>query len=227
MRERGHVRRWAAAGVATVALAGGAATYTPLFAADDIRIQGGAVPDAEVLAIAGLDARTNVFHLDERLIEGRLRDDPRILDATVRTSLPDTIRISIVPRTAVAIADRSLVGQDGVVIGPSIAEGGSLPRIHGDVPTGAATASAMSPGLRRSVEAIVVAADGEIRVRLEEGPTAVLGDGTQLEAKAASLAALLRWAAGAGVAIAAADVSVPGSPSVELERGKAAEPRST
>ena len=224
MHERWRPRWWAVAVAVVVTFVGGAATYTPLFAADDIRVEGASIPDAEVLAIAGLDDTTNVFHLDEELIEARLRADPRILDATVRTSLPDAISIAVVPRSAVAILDSSLVGEDGVVIGPVVPGLGSLPSIRGNVRAGAATAAAMSPGLRRSVDAIVVAADGEIRVRLGPASSAILGDRTQLSAKTASLAALLRWAAGAGVSIASADVTVPGSPSVKLDDGRSVTP---
>ena len=98
-------RRWAVAGLglvlaATVAVA---ATYTPLFAAGDIRLD---APDgmtrAEILAVARVTDRSNVFHLDTAAVERRLERDPRILRATVTTSLPDRITIEVVPRTAVA-----------------------------------------------------------------------------------------------------------------------------
>jgi cell division septal protein FtsQ len=208
--------------VATIAAV--AVTYTPLFAADRISVQGTTLPDAEILAIAGVGSATNVFHLDEGSVELRLEDDPRILSATVRTSLPDAISISIVPRMPVAIADGSLVGEDGVVIAPALVETAALPRISGDVRAGAAAAGAMSVELRRAARTIVVAADGRIAVRLEQGFTADLGDGTQLSAKAASLAALLGWAADNGVTIASADVTAPGSPTVELDRGDTVSP---
>ena len=85
---------------ATIAVA---AAYSPLFAAGDIRLD---APDgmtrADVLAVARVTDRSNVFHLDAGAIEQRLERDPRILRATVTTSLPNRIAIEVVPRTAVA-----------------------------------------------------------------------------------------------------------------------------
>ena len=68
-----------------------------------------------------MDEDTNVFHLDAGAIERRLERDPRILRATVTTSLPNRIAIAVVPRTRLALlgAGGELVGADGVVIGPA------------------------------------------------------------------------------------------------------------
>jgi hypothetical protein len=82
----------------------------------------------------------------------------------------------------------------------------------------------MAPGLRSVVDEIVVGSDGAIVVSLDAGFTADLGDATELRAKAASLAAILRWAAEEEVRILSADVSVPGSPTARLEEGETAVP---
>jgi cell division septal protein FtsQ len=229
------VRRWTIAGLALVALAavGVAATYTSLFAAGDIRVRGPAgIPRADVLSIARLDDRSNVFHLDTAAVERRLERDPRILDVSVATTLPDLIAIDIVPRTAVAVigTPTTLVGSDGVVIGPAgpnadlptLLTGGGRSPASEDLAAAAAAAGALGPALRKDVDAVVVAADGTLRVRLADGFSAMLGEASELRAKAESLGALLTWVREEGVTVVSADLTVPGSPTAKLDRGSAA-----
>jgi cell division protein FtsQ len=199
--------------------AGVAATYTPLFGASRIVVESGPIPRHDVLGIAGIDRGTNVIHLDAPAAERRLERDPRVLSATVRTTLPSGIRISVGPRSPVAIAGSppALVGPDGVVIGAVQGGTPSLPELRGeDLRAGAAAAAAMSPTLRASVRVIAVGPDGAISLRLHGGVSALLGTASDLDAKAASLQALLGWANQEDVRIASADVSVPGSPTVRL-----------
>jgi cell division protein FtsQ len=228
------LRPWTLLGIASVIVAtlAVAATYTPVFAAKDIRLRGSVgISRAEVLSLARVDERSNVFHLDADAVERRLERDPRILDARVTTSLPDTLSIQIVPRTPVAVLGKPevLVGADGVVIGPSglavdlpaLTDGKGGPVGAGALETAAATAGALGPALRRTVEAVVVAPDGALKVRLAAGFSASFGDTSELEAKAASLSALLAWMEEQGVTVISADISVPGSPTAQLERGAA------
>ena len=70
----------------------------------------------------------------------------------------------------------------------------------------------LGPALRGQVDAVIVAADGTVRVQLAAGFAATFGDATELDAKAVSLAALLGWMRREGVTIVSADVTVPGSP---------------
>jgi cell division septal protein FtsQ len=231
MRSVDRPRGWAIAGVVVLLLAGVAvaATYTPLFAASDVRVQGpGGIARDDVLAIAGIVEDANVFHLDTGRVERRLERDPRILRADVRTSLPDTIAIRIVPRLPVGILDTAgaLVGADGVVIGPAsastvlpslVAGGGGALDTHG-LQEAAAAAAALGPHLRPVVDAVVVRPDGSLRVRLAAGFTATFGDGSELAAKAASLQALLDWAEAEDVSVRSADLTVPGSPTASLDR---------
>jgi cell division septal protein FtsQ len=229
-----HLRRWTIAGVVVVLVAASAVamTYTPLFAATDIRLRGTTgISRAEVLVLARVDHRSNVFHLDTRAVERRLERDPRILAARVATSLPDRVSIEIVPRTPVAVsgAPEMLVGADGVVIGPA-GRSVDLPSMIGPDggPVGtealraaAATAGALGPALRGVVEAVVVTPHGALEVRLEEGFSASFGDASDLEAKAASLAALLAWVEEMDVTVVSADLTVPGSPTAQLKKGSA------
>lgn len=222
-RDRRGRRRATSGGIVLiVATAGAVATYTPLFAAREIHVVGSPIPRRALLALASVDGRSNVFHLDVEGVERRLERDPRILDATVTTSLPDAIRIVVTSREAVAVTGdpSTLVGPDGVLIGPAVGTTEPLPRISGDdLRSAAAAAAAMSDGLRGSVRTIVVRPDGGIGLRLDQGLSAYLGDASDLPAKATSLAALLDWATREGVRIVSADVSVPGSPTAELEEG--------
>jgi cell division protein FtsQ len=227
---RRGLRRWAIAGICVVALGTGVvtATYTPLFEAKDVRLEGeGAIARDELLTMAGVGEGTNVFHLDTLGVERRLERDPRILDAQVMAGLPDSLVIRVVRRKPVAVvgSPAQLVGADGVVIGPAtrivglptlMSEGGR-PAVGPDLATGAATAAAMTVDLRRAVESVRVGRDGGIDVRLSAGFSADLGDASDLGAKAASLAALLDWIADRGVTVLSADLTVPGSPTALLE----------
>jgi cell division protein FtsQ len=235
MERRKILRRWTLAGIALVLVAtlAVAATYTPLFAAKHIRLRGSAgISRAEILSVGGVDDGSNVFHLDTRAVERRLEHDPRVLEARVTTSLPDMVSIEIVPRTPVAVLGTPavLVGADGVVIGPAghavdlpkLVDGDGDPVGAGVLVNAAATAGALGSALRRAVEAVVVAADGALKVRLAAGFSASFGDASELEAKAASLSALLAWVEEREVTVVSADLSVPGSPTAQLERGSAA-----
>lgn len=234
---RRRLRPWAIAGIGIVLLGSGAviATYTPLFAAGEIRVQGAdGIRRAVILRVAGIGEGTNVFHLDARIVERRLLDDPRIMDARVTTALPHRVVIRIVRRVPVALvgAPGALVGADGVVIGPA---SGSLdlpvlstesgdPVVGPDRETAAAAAAAMTSDLRRDVDAVVVDPDGGLEVRLAAGFSAYLGDGSELVEKAASLAALLDWVTEQGVTVVSADLTVPGSPTAQLKRDGTAVP---
>jgi cell division protein FtsQ len=231
------VRRWTigALGLLLLAAIAVAATYTPLFAAGDIRLD---LPPglrrADVLSLARVNDRSNVFHLDTDAVEHRLEGDPRILRARVTTSLPDRIAIEIVPRSAVAVTGtpQTLVGADGVEIGPAGSAAGlpTLVTAHGqplgtaDREIAAAAAGALGPALREEVEAVVVATDGTVRIRLAAGFSAMFGDASELEAKAESLTALLTWVRDEGVTVVSADLTVPGSPTAKLEQGSTAVP---
>ena len=109
---------------------------------------------------------------------------------------------------------------------PSICRSSSIgdgdPVGAGGLVNAAATAGALGSALRRAVEAVVVAADGALKVRLAAGFSASFGDASELEAKAASLSALLAWVKEREVTVVSADLSVPGSPTAQLERGSAA-----
>jgi cell division protein FtsQ len=235
--ERRILRRWtiAAFAVVFVATAAVTATYTALFAAKDIELRGShRIPRAEVLSLAHVNGHSNVFHLDASAVERRLERDPRILEAHVTTSLPDHVLIEIIQRDPVAVVGtpEALVGADGVVIGPA-ADTIDLPKLiapdggpvaAGALATAAATAGALDSALRRAVDAVVVNPDGRLEVRLAAGFSASFGDASDLDAKVASLGALLAWVQERGVTVVSADLTVPGSPTAQLKAGSTAVP---
>jgi cell division protein FtsQ len=235
--ERRILRRWTVVAFAVVVVAtlAVAVTYTGLFAAKDIELRGShEIPRAEILSLARVDQRSNVFHLDARAVERRLRRDPRIVEAHVTKSLPDRLTIEIVPRIPVAVTGtpETLVGADGVVIGPAVdtvdlpaliaSNGGPLEA--GALSAAAATAGALDAGLRGAVDAVVVTPDGGVVLRLAAGFSASFGDASDLDAKAASLGALLAWIRERGVTVVSADLTVPGSPTAQLKAGSTAVP---
>jgi cell division protein FtsQ len=235
--ERRILRRWTivAFAVVVVATLAVAVTYTGLFAAKDIELRGsGRIPRAELLSLARVNERSNVFHLDASAVERRLERDPRIIEAHVSRSLPDGLTIEIVERMPVAVTGtpEALVGADGVVIGPAD-DAGDLPALiapdggplaPGALSAAAATAGAFDAGLRRAVDAVVVTPDGGVEIRLAAGFSASFGDASDLDAKAASLGALLAWIQERGVTVVSADLTVPGSPTAQLKAGSTAVP---
>jgi cell division protein FtsQ len=235
--ERRTLRRWTILAFAVVILAtlAVAVTYTGLFAATDIELRGShRIPRAEILSLARVNHHSNVFHLDARAVERRLELDPRIVEAHVIRSLPDRLTIEIIQRMPIAVTGtpEALVGADGIVIGPAAdavdlpaliaANGGPL--ATGALSSAAATAGALDPGLRRAVDAVVVSPDGGVEIRLAAGFSASFGDASELDAKAASLRALLEWVRERGVTVVSADLSVPGSPTAQLKAGSTAVP---
>ncbi len=101
------------------------------------------VPEQELLQIAGITGRERYLSLDTAEIERRLESCPLVREATVQKVFPDTLRLSVTGRKALALAmgrsgDRTVpvvFDEDGVVfqIGSSSPAGGipDLPVISG------------------------------------------------------------------------------------------------
>jgi cell division protein FtsQ len=227
---------WALIAAALIVLVGLAAvlTFTPIFAAKRVLVSGTHhVRRGAVLRMAGVGLGTNVLHADLGAITRRLEADPWIADAVVTRSLPTTLSILIVERVPVGIAPDAggtldLVAADGTRLGRAQAST-HLPTItptFGEqAPTasairGAAAVLASMPGsLRAAVATIAVASDGFALVQTRSGVTVTYGDGSQLEAKAQALAAVLAWATSQAKTLATVDVTVPGAPTARLAGG--------
>ena len=231
-RLRPAARRGLIAAGAVVVAAGLAygSTYTWLFEADEVRVEGVArMAEPDIRRLGGIDVGVNVFHLDTAAVERRLLGDPRVAAADVRTDLPDLITIRIVERVPVARADvdgtTTVVADDGAVL-PG-APGSSLPEISaiaGELDearrVGAAAAlAALAPSVRRGVATVFSGSGGELVLETHSGVTVTYGPVTDVGAKAASLRAVLGWADREGLALTAIDVTVPNAPTARTASG--------
>jgi len=211
------------------------ASYTPLFAARDVRIEGATtLSRQQVLALAGIGPGTNVFHLDANAVESALMSDPRVASATIERHLPGTVVIQIVERTPVARSTSGsttvAIAGDGVIL-PGASTNG-LPEIRasvGELPDAlrAAAARALSslgPSIRARVAAVVAQPTGELMIDLAGGLTVRYGPDGDDVAKAAALRAVFAWAADQGATLRDIDVSVPSAPSATLADGSTVTP---
>lgn len=233
MRESLRTRKAKAvvAAVALVALLGSlwGITYTPLFSARQISVEGAAeLTQEEVLALAGVGERTNVFHFDADAAVQRLEQSPWILHATVATDLPGGVHISIQERIAViAAGDGVAVAADGVSLPGAALDG--LPQLQGadasapEARSAAMLLASMTPILRSSVASLSVD-DGEVTLSLDSGTSVSVGPPGEEGEKAEALRAVLEWASQEGAAPAIIDVRVPTAPTVTLEDGGSVTP---
>jgi len=217
--------------VCGVAAAGSfALTYSPLFRAGTIRVEGaGSIGQQRLRSISGVVAGVNVYHLDAAAAERRLEADPRVESATVIRRLPSTVVIEVTERVPVALVADGLggfdrIGADGVSTGAA-AKGSSLPVLEwtggrtsrrGEVLLAASVAAAMSPELRGLVRKIFTSTGGSVRLVLRSGVVVSYGPATDATAKGQAVEAVLRWARGRSRAMTAIDVDVPGAPTATV-----------
>jgi cell division protein FtsQ len=208
------------------------ATYTPLFRARHIKVEGNAaLSAAQVRTLAGVNDATNVFHMQEAPIETALEDSPWIADAVVRAELPHTIVLVVTERRPVgviaAMGDTSILASDGTLLPVSLSAAAGLPTIHAGLgapspeqqAAAAAQLSALAPVVARQVTDVLVGQDGAVTLTLNSGTTVSIGDAVAQREKAEALRGVLRWAASKGVALTSIDVSAPGAPSATLSDG--------
>jgi cell division protein FtsQ len=235
--------------ISVVVLGAGVVTITrsPFFAARTIEVRGAShVHRSQIIRLAAVDTRTNLFTLDAGAAERRLERDAWIADATVTKDLPSTLIIEIHERVAVAVAVSDgvpqLVADDGAFLEtatPRVAMG--LPSIavanpEGGQPSdsvepsaeavgGAARAiAAMAPTLRRRIEGVSILSDGQLEVKLLSGASVRYGEAVDLREKAMALRALLDYAAGRGATVVSVDVRVPSAPTAVLAGGEVVAP---
>jgi cell division protein FtsQ len=227
-RPRRLVAAVAAAAIA-VAAALVAATYTPLFSADAIRVRGiHHLTKGEILRASGLERGVNVFHLDAEAVEARVERDPWVAEATLTKELPGTVVLTIRERVPVAVVNdgsvERLVADDGGLLG--IGAPSDLPRIVANegatttdpaaVRSAATAVSAMRPDVRRQIAFVYLLPEGELALELHSGVPIAYGAPEDAASKAQALAALLRYAERTGERYSAIDVSVPTAPAGTL-----------
>ena len=223
---------------AVVALAWGL-TFTPLFHAKVVRVEGTKrLSTRQVMRIAQVTPRVNVFHLDTSAAVRRLEQSPWVAAAAVTVQLPSTVVIAVTERTPVSLVrDQgggvSLVAADGVVVGAATGRE-PMPLIGGAdvaaipdaavIHAGALAAGSMSPQLRSEAGSIEVGPDGSLLVLLRTGVAVSYGQPSDLQAKEQALEAVLTWAQQQGKKVVAIDVTVPAAPTATLAGGAVATP---
>jgi len=223
-----------------IATAAWAFTYTPVFDAKHVRVQGAVSlrPD-DVRSIAQIDPSTNVFHLQSDAVTARLVADPWIASATVDKDLPDTVVLTVVERQPVGVIDvsgaRSVLASDGTVLPASTPTGqalDTLPTVQSGLGApddaqrvaAAALLSSLDPVVRQRVTDVSVGQDLSETLTLRDGVTVDAGTPGEESAKATALRAVLRWANAGGHSLATIDVSAPGAPSATLTNGSTLTP---
>jgi cell division protein FtsQ len=228
--------------IAAVLLLAAAVTLTrsPFFDARTIEVRGTSHESrGDVLRIAAITSKTNVFTLDAGAAEVRLERDPWIVEATITKHLPSELVIDIHERVVVAVVQSGgvvrLVADDGALLEAALPRvAARLPLIasteEGVEPPGSAVGgaaraiAAMTPTLRHRVGGVSILADGQLRVDLSSGAEVAYGEAVDLPEKAKALRALLEYAVDAGVSVVSADVRVPSAPTAVLSGGVAVAP---
>jgi cell division protein FtsQ len=228
---RRRLRPWAILGVAVVVLVTGsvALSYTSILGARVIEVEGETRLGARrVMRLAGVEAGTNVFHLDVAAAEARLRAEPWILDASVDTSLPGTITITVRERRPVMVVgsagDRRLVAEDGTVLGraartidlPQVvpAPGASLDQAR--ISIAGSVVEAMAPALRARVDSVTVSPDDQVTLVVDDDVAVRYGGLVEATAKAQALRAILDYAEERGESLLSVDVSSASAPTARF-----------
>jgi cell division protein FtsQ len=223
-----------------LATAAWAITYTPVFDAHHIQVEGAVSlrPDT-VRSLAGIEPSTNVFHLQTEEVTASLLSDPWIASATVARDLPDSIVLSIVEREPVgtidAMGETSILASDGTILPASTATTSAvdaLPKVQAGLGTPDAAQRAAAAALLGALDPVVAPRVGEMSVGQDLSTTLTMRDGVTVDAgvpgmeseKAAALRAVLHWAASGGHALSSIDISVPGAPSATLANGSTLTP---
>lgn len=203
-------------------------TRTELFRVRSIEVEGAVnVSRAQVVWDSRIDQHMNAFWLDERAVERRLEEDPRILRADVEVSLPGTVDVTVWERPAVAAAVQPsgfvLLAGDGTALRSSQRSAGlplvvvpTIPRSEGPAPSvvGPARAlGALDPQLRATVRRVFAAADS-LTLVLDGGLRISYGAPDSFAAKARSIEEVLAWASGTQQSLRSIDVTAPGAPAV-------------
>jgi cell division protein FtsQ len=210
-------------------------TYTSLFAARHIRIDGNHVlSDREVRSIAGVTPSTNVAHLDETGVVTRLEANPWVAGATVHADWPSTLVVSIQERQPVgviaALGTTSILASDGTSLPLKGVRATGLPTVRAALgePTpdqlGAAASllHALDPVVFDQVDQVVVGGDGTVTLTLSSGALVDAGERGQERDKALALRTVLQWAAQKNLTPTSIDVSTPAAVSIKLSDGSTA-----
>ena len=220
------------AGIAVVATAAWWVTHSQIFQLRSLTVTGQThLTQEEVAAAAGLDPSTNVLWLSPEGVERRLETHPWVVRVTVSRTLPTTLRVSVVERSAVAVVatpKRFLLADDGTVLEPVKGGRTSLPLVTVNAPDAAPgdrlevgepameVLAVVPEGLRARVDRIDVTTYGTVTLTLRDGVEVAFGDASRAALKSRSLGAVLWWAERADVRLAGINLVAPLAPAVRV-----------
>ncbi|CAN5672941.1 hypothetical protein BH18ACT17_BH18ACT17_10230 [soil metagenome] len=228
---RRRLRPWAIGAAIGVAIVTGgvALIYTPLFGARVVEVEGEEhLAPGRIMRLADLEIGTNVLHLDARISEARLEQEPWIAAADVEVELPGTVIIVVRERTPIVVtADgeaRRLVAADGTVLGrpwPTVA----LPLVEATPGSELSSAAvrgagqivrAMAPLLRVRVASLAIDPSGSVTLMVDGDVEVRYGSAAEVTAKAQALRAILEYADDDGRGLISVDVSAPAAPTARF-----------
>jgi cell division protein FtsQ len=223
---------WIAPAVFIAIVALWALTYSPLFAAKHVRVEGNRRLNTQAIrARSGITQDTNVFHLDIEAIEARLLEDPWVASASVGRDLPNTVVLAIVERRAVgriaSLGDTSVLADDGTELPVTDVDLTALPIVRAGLgapsdaqrQAAAAMLTVLETAPSMDVRDVLVSQDGIVTIHLKDGTPVVTGVAGDEAAKAEALRALLRLGEQQDVTFTSIDVSSPAAPSATLPGG--------
>lgn len=204
-RRRVLLRRWVAAAISLVVLAGVALLlFTPALGVRSIRVGGTHLLAADqVRAAAGVANGTSMVWLSTDAVRTRVSALPPVASVEVSRSWPSTLDIEITERTPVALfaafdgtrlVDRYGVPYgkaDGAVSGLPVIE---LPRVAADDPATNAVVAVLGvlpDSLRRYVTTLTATSTGNVRFTFVSGRRVKWGTAADSSRKAAVLRVLL------------------------------------
>lgn len=222
-RRRLH-RLVAVAAVLGVLTAAAGLALSPLLAVHTVTVRGAGPQQAAVIRAAGIHPGDPMVFVHSGRAAAAVEHLPWVASARVHRSFPNTVTITVTPRTPVAWADTGagqmvVVDARGVVLARAPTAALPLPQLiglrHLAAPGGriaptspAAAAGALDPTLGPRVTTLMAGPQGLVALVLG-GPQLRFGDPASLPAKAHAAAAVL----GALVRPATyIDVSVPSAP---------------
>lgn len=212
------------AAVLAVAAFGGAAWlvgWSDATKLETVRVEGADGPLADqVRAAAAAPVGDQLVRVDTPALAKRVGELPEISSVSVERSWPQTIVVTVTPRTAAAAIDADgtwwLVDESGVLFGRSNAQPADLPVLDAPVADGAeatraagvAVLTSLPAALNELVATFSAQSEADVRLGLTSGATVLWGDATMGDRKAEVLLALLREGA------TTYDVSAPERPAI-------------